>query len=808
LKLEYIVLKNYRKFTALELYFPAGAIAVMGGNGSGKSTLLEAVAWTLYGNETPIVRVNKESIKNVRALGKDPVIAELGFILEGQKYVVTREMRGTTLTSRANVTCQGALAVEGPTDVNAYLKDLLGLDYQGFFSSVYAKQKELKALSNEDPAERRRLIIRMLGIDAIEKALVDIRHELRGGAALLKERRKMLKDDEGHSLIKGKRSELELNSEKKEQQIMLLARRNDELKIGEEELVSTRHAYEISQEMRDEHRSLRAKSEETKKMIALHNNSVKKLTAELKELIKARDELDAISQELLVLPLLEEELRSQERAKAAEKKRIDILSKIEETEKDRERNTRELKGLSIDRERKKYLKKTLEDLDRSFEKELEERENLKRETAIANQAIERLEGKVQRYRDRLGELSRLPETSLCPTCERPLGEAHPKLIEKYSLGIEKRKKEKETQLKRRIDFEISRKGKDEVLEELRKKQKDARAEMDTFHSKKERQVVLLERLKTINNNMDQYKREMEELDTGVYDHLRYEELLREVEKLEEKRKRSMHLEERVSRIAKIENERDQKKRDKKEMEKLLTDISRRYLKIDFDEKEHHLLRKKIDELTSRLSDLKGYAGKVGEVIKFLAREQERLAGEVKRLEKFEDDVRILEEETLYLSRLDNLMNGFWSSLITRIRPILSTIASGFISQLTDGRYSQIEIGENYEILIYDGPNKYPISRFSGGEEDLANLCLRLAISSIIAATKKKQGLQFIVLDEIFGSQDNMRRRNILEAMAQLLKRFRQVFIITHIEQVREHIGNVILVEEGPDGNSTAKMLED
>ncbi|MDP7265214.1 MAG: SbcC/MukB-like Walker B domain-containing protein [Candidatus Thermoplasmatota archaeon] len=382
------------------------------------------------------------------------------------------------------------------------------------------------------------------------------------------------------------------------------------------------------------------------------------------------------------------------------------------------------------------------------------------------------------------------------------------MIEKYSLGIEKRKKEKETQLKRRIDFEISRKGKDEVLEELRKKQKDARAEMDTFHSKKERQVVLLERLKTINNNMDQYKREMEELDTGVYDHLRYEELLREVEKLEEKRKRSMHLEERVSRIAKIENERDQKKRDKKEMEKLLTDISRRYLKIDFDEKEHHLLRKKIDELTSRLSDLKGYAGKVGEVIKFLAREQERLAGEVKRLEKFEDDVRILEEETLYLSRLDNLMNGFWSSLITRIRPILSTIASGFISQLTDGRYSQIEIGENYEILIYDGPNKYPISRFSGGEEDLANLCLRLAISSIIAATKKKQGLQFIVLDEIFGSQDNMRRRNILEAMAQLLKRFRQVFIITHIEQVREHIGNVILVEEGPDGNSTAKMLED
>ncbi len=780
----------------------------MGSNGSGKSTLLEAVAWTLYGNETPIVRVNKESIKNVRAAGKDPVSAELGFSLEGQKYVVTREMRGSTLTSKANVTCQGVLVVEGPTDVNAYLKELLGLDYQGFFSSVYAKQKELKALSNEDPAERRRLIIRMLGIDAIEKALVDIRHELRGASTLLKERRKMLKDDEGHPLIKVKQSELLRNMEKKEQQMMLLARRKDELEVSGLELESTRHAYMISQEMRDEHHSLRAKNEETKKMIALHDKSVKQLNTELNELEKARDELNILSEELEVLPSLQEELSTQERAKMTEKQRKDLLSRIEESEKDREVNTSELKGLSIDGKRENFLKESLETLARSYEEQFSVRENLKRETEMANQAVEKFEKKIQKYMDRLAELSRLPETSLCPTCERPLGDAHPKLVEKYSIGIENRKKEKETELKRRIDFEISRKGKDEVLEEIRKKQKDAKSEMEKFHIKKERQAILIERLKTNNKSIEQYKKEIKELDPGVYDQLRYEGLVIEVEKLEGKRRRLARLEERVSRIGKIEEDRDQKKCDKKEMEKRLEEISRRYQKIDFDEKEHKILRKRIDELSNRLSDLKGYTGKIGEVVKFLAKEQERLMEDVNRLEKLEEDVRILEEETLYLSRLDNLMNGFWSSLITRIRPILASIASEFISQLTDDRYSQIEIGENYEILIYDGPEKYSINRFSGGEEDLANLCLRLAISSIIAAAKKKQGLQFIVLDEIFGSQDIERRRNILTAISQLLKRFRQVFIITHIEQVREHIGNVILVEEGPDGNSTAKMLAD
>ena len=56
------------------------------------------------------------------------------------------------------------------------------------------------------------------------------------------------------------------------------------------------------------------------------------------------------------------------------------------------------------------------------------------------------------------------------------------------------------------------------------------------------------------------------------------------------------------------------------------------------------------------------------------------------------------------------------------------------------------------LLVYDNGNAYGIERFSGGEEDLANLCLRLAISEVI--TERAGGVfNFIILDEIFGSQD-------------------------------------------------------
>ena len=76
-------MENYRKFVNLELKLPKGAVAIVGRNGSGKSTLMEAVSWALYGNESAIVRVNKESVKSVGAKDRDPVIVEIGFVLEG-----------------------------------------------------------------------------------------------------------------------------------------------------------------------------------------------------------------------------------------------------------------------------------------------------------------------------------------------------------------------------------------------------------------------------------------------------------------------------------------------------------------------------------------------------------------------------------------------------------------------------------------------------------------------------------------------------------------------------------------------------
>ncbi|HDN51141.1 MAG TPA: SMC family ATPase, partial [Thermoplasmatales archaeon] len=123
---------------------------------------------------------------------------------------------------------------------------------------------------------------------------------------------------------------------------------------------------------------------------------------------------------------------------------------------------------------------------------------------------------------------------------------------------------------------------------------------------------------------------------------------------------------------------------------------------------------------------------------------------------------------------------------------------------TNGKYREIEIGENYDIFIYDGGERFELERFSGGEKDLANLSLRLAISQLIAQ-KADALLQFIALDEIFGSQDRERKKNVLNALAELKNQFRQILLITHIEEIKDSMEYLITVYEDENGISHARI---
>jgi len=117
-----------------------------------------------------------------------------------------------------------------------------------------------------------------------------------------------------------------------------------------------------------------------------------------------------------------------------------------------------------------------------------------------------------------------------------------------------------------------------------------------------------------------------------------------------------------------------------------------------------------------------------------------------------------------------------------LRPDLSELASGFLRDLTNGRYTEMELDEDYMATLLDGGEVKPV--ISGGEEDVANLALRLAISQMIA-DRAGQPLSILFLDEILGSLDEERRLAVIELLRSLADRFPQVILITHIESMRD-----------------------
>ena len=240
--------------------------------------------------------------------------------------------------------------------------------------------------------------------------------------------------------------------------------------------------------------------------------------------------------------------------------------------------------------------------------------------------------------------------------------------------------------------------------------------------------------------------------------------------------------------------------------------------VTFDPKQFESIKKQVDlvykkyqsslqrfnEKKDVLADLNLDLEKKEGERRLIDQEIKNLQDKISELDKFKKQLKEEKNSVRYLGMLSDVMGDFRTFLISRIRPTLSSYSSDFFSRLTDGKYAEVELDENYDLLVYDNGEKYSIERFSGGEEDLANLCLRLAISEVI--TERAGGVfNFIILDEIFGSQDSIRRHNIMKALGGLSGKFRQIFLITHVEDVKNDMENIIFVIEKEDAISSVRI---
>jgi exonuclease SbcC len=147
--------------------------------------------------------------------------------------------------------------------------------------------------------------------------------------------------------------------------------------------------------------------------------------------------------------------------------------------------------------------------------------------------------------------------------------------------------------------------------------------------------------------------------------------------------------------------------------------------------------------------------------------------------KIDEERRELELRAAVASALEE----YREEASRRARPMLEAEASKLLRHITEAAYPRVRLTEDYFLEIADGRDYYLSRRFSGGEQDLAALCLRLALARTLAHQRGTEH-SFVILDEVFGSQDRWRRRMLMEQLIELSKgEFQQVFVISHTEDI-------------------------
>lgn len=150
-------------------------------------------------------------------------------------------------------------------------------------------------------------------------------------------------------------------------------------------------------------------------------------------------------------------------------------------------------------------------------------------------------------------------------------------------------------------------------------------------------------------------------------------------------------------------------------------------------------------------------------------------------------------ELRYRSAAADLLKDYNAEAQRRAFPTVARETSELLAALTRGRYSEAKLDETGALELYDDGGFHPLRRFSGGEQDLANLCLRIALSRSVSRQRGTEA-GFIILDEVFGSQDLDRREQLIEQLKELRNDFRQVFVVSHFDDVVEECDLQIDVE--------------
>ena len=777
-------LQNFRQHADTRITFERGLTGIIGPNGSGKSTLLEAIAWSLYG--TPAARGTRDSIRFSRAAPRASVKVELEFELAGHRY---RVLRGLT---NAEVYLDGndvpiANTITGTSEL---LQRRLGMTRSEFFHTYFTGQKELDVMATLGAAERARFLSRVLGYDRIS-----------GAQEVARERRRAIVA-ETNGLKQGMPDADAIWRGVADAEARLAVARTRATEAESARVTSAVRLNDVApqwvdaQAQRDRMQQLMAELRVAESEAMGFARDVERLERELEAVAIAHRELAPLRDAIVPLPSLRTELASLEQLAAADARRQALMERVrtiaEDDAKQADRAARLESAPALERDtlaQVTTLRGSLTEVERTLDAE---------RTAWAKDSQEaetRLDGLRRQYAE-LSEqrdtLEGLGEESPCPTCGRPLGASYRGVLDLLTEQLETVRIDG-NYYRQRVEQLVAVPAPIDAMDERRRTMQSelsaAERRLQRIHTAMAEAAQIADARTELTARLTQATAQLAELPVG-YDAQRHRTLRDEVVRLQE-------LETKAARVGGMVEREEATRAEKGRVTALcetartkVVELERQRSELGMDEAAYQRVREAHDRASaeSRRAELEAVSA-AGDAERARTALDNAEQGR-RELARLQETLDTLEAEKQLHDELDRALTDLRTDLNFQLRPELAEIASGFLDGLTDGRYAALEFDEDYRVLVMEDGLPKPV--ISGGEEDLCNLVLRLAISQMIAE-RAGQAFSLLILDEVFGSLDETRRANVVELLRHLHDRFEQVIVITHIEQVRDGLDRVLLV---------------
>jgi exonuclease SbcC len=775
--LEEIEMRRFMRYlekTDPPLRFPEKFTVITGRTGAGKSSILDAITFALYAKTT---RTDILSVK-LADICRPGGYVRIAFRQGDERWDVTRGFT-TKKESYLEVTRDGEPIQGTIPDKERTIRDVVGLDYDGFRNSTFVRQEEMKELGAASGSQRLAVFQKLFRLEIFEQALerakehyATVKGDIQArdaeiaarqeGMARLPVLREQLAGLETERAARGTRvSELQTAFE-------TIARDLKELETKHERWGQATAAFE-DRVARSKILEVRAAELRAQGQIAVELEPERSgLEKDVADLDRLREELDRLKESKAMHDQREAAAHAAEREfdlakREHEKRRDEIKNRIDELH-------RKIASLRTDVDREAAFS-SLRD-----EGRLEER-------------VARIARELAWLADRADLVLELSEEQA--RAEKALARVHEKVasIDQDSFVLTEYKRQLE-QLKEDLRREADESHR--LLQPLDDAKIEALRQLDAVPFTRPDQKRV-EALSAAVQEKTTKRRRLDELTT----------LLRQVGDV-------------AARLADLGVQRAALEAERSSLEAEVAGLRPAQEAFTAAKARIESLQGELDQERKAWHLLEGQAGALQEQIAALGRDAERL----KESERAREVLRVeLEVYDMLVNRVFH-KRGVVMYAVEQLLPELEIEASKNLSELTDGRFGRIRLetyeegrGHGVRILVQGVDGEWhDVAEFSGGEKTQINAALRFAIARELASmpqigrTFGRMKTLFIDEGDLGSLDTEVSRELFVQKLLRMGEFFEKVILITHLAEVAEKFPGRIRVTMTPDQESRAEVL--